>query len=57
MIMEYAVVWFGAFVLGFVVGVWVTYKTYLKPGIAKGILEVGSETYRVSKFVPRNTRI
>lgn len=27
--MEYAVVWFGAFVLGFVVGVWVTYKTYL----------------------------
>jgi hypothetical protein len=57
MIMEYAVVWFGAFVLGFVVGVWVTYKTYLKPGIAKGILEVGNETYRVSKFVPRNTRI
>jgi hypothetical protein len=54
--MEYAVVWFGAFVLGFVVGVWVTYKTYLKPGINKGILEVGNETYRVSKFVPRNTR-
>lgn len=55
--MEYAVVWFGAFVLGFVVGVWVTYKVMrVKAGIAKGILEVGNETYRVSKFVPRNTR-
>lgn len=55
--MEYAVVWFGAFVLGFVAGVWLTYRTYLKPSLAEGILKLGDTTYRVSKFVPRNTRV
>lgn len=45
------------FALGLYSGVWMTYKTYLKPAIDKGILEVGKDTYRVSKFVARNTRI
>ena len=46
-----------AFILGIYTGVWLIYRVYLKHGLAKGILEVGKETYRVSKFVPRNTRV
>lgn len=51
----------GLFVSGIAVGVYfgirVLFNTWLKPGLTKGILEVGNDTYRVSKFVPRNTRI
>jgi hypothetical protein len=43
--------------MGLFSGVWLIYRTYLKPGLARGILEIGKETYRVSKFVPRNTRV
>lgn len=46
-----------SFILGIYTGVWLIYQVYLKHGLTKGILEVGKETYRVSKFVPRNTRV
>jgi hypothetical protein len=46
-----------SYTLGLYSGVWLIYRTLLKPGLAKGILEVGNDTYRVSKFVQRNTRI
>lgn len=45
------------FAFGLYVGVWLIYTTLLKPGLAKGILEVGNKTYRVSEFVHRKTRI
>lgn len=43
--------------MGLFSGVWLIYRVYLKHGLEKGILEVGKETYRVSKFVSRNTRV
>ena len=46
-----------SFMLGFHTGVWLIYHVYLKDGIDKGIMKVGKETYRVSKFVSRNTRV
>ena len=46
-----------SFILGVYTGVWLIYHIYLKDGIDKGIMKVGKETYRVSKFVPRNTRV
>lgn len=45
------------FALGGYLGIRTLFNTWLKPGLAKGILEVGKDTYRVSKFVPRNTRV
>ena len=56
--MEIIVVAFAfTFMFGLYVGVWIVYHSYLKQSIEKGILEVGKDTYRISKFVPRNTRI
>lgn len=46
-----------SFMLGFHTGVWLIYQVYLKHGLEEGILKVGKETYRVSKFVSRNTRV
>ena len=46
-----------SFILGVYTGVWLIYHIYLKDGIDKGIMKVGKETYRVSKFVSRNTRV
>lgn len=45
------------FALGLYIGVRLVYNTLLKPGLVKGILEVGNKTYRVSEFVQRKTRI
>jgi hypothetical protein len=46
-----------AFGLGFYLGVKAIYEFVLKPGLERGILEIGKDAYRISKFVQRNTRI
>lgn len=44
------------FFLGYVLGV-ISIYDMIRGGIKKGILQLGQETYRVSKVVSRNTRI
>lgn len=53
----WAVIAFAIFAFGFYVGVAALHSAWLRPGIEKGILEVGGETYRLSRIVKRNTRI
>lgn len=56
--------WYWWVVIAFVIfglGVWsgiaMLYNIWLKPGLARGILDFGNDTYKMSRIVKRNTRV
>lgn len=59
--MEQIYVWLiviaASFGVGFYAGVVALFNVWLKPGLAKGILDFGNDTYRMSRIVKRNTKI
>ena len=45
------------FGFGFWAGIATLYAVWLKPSLARGILDFGNETYRMSRIIKRNTRV